>query len=344
MPETPSPWGRRAEDGGTSGHERVGAVQASMSSAATVGSLRHACAGCGGSCQGVRVRLVSAQEEERIVGFGAALGVDTPVQDGRLRFEAGRCVFLDRAGCRIHARWGGAAKPAICRQYPLVVVDTGTELRAGVDPGCYSAWKTRAEGPLLELEGAHALTVPLDAANTRQEAALLAILGAPGMTLAGALTTILGSRTGPDRLPDGLPPGFAGRWISRLQASDLGGLLARGETGAAVRGALGPVIATVGALDPAAPPPFALAPEQDAWAVEVARRLAALRLVSSVPMVQMTALLALGGAVVCAWSDPAPDAFGSSLAGWARALRAPIWWQAIVPDPGTLQRLAGGGR
>ena len=68
-----------------------------------------------------------------------------------LRFEDGRCVFLDAHGCRIHAAQGPAAKPAICRQYPLVETDTGGGHRVGVDPGCYSAWQTRGAAPLAYL-------------------------------------------------------------------------------------------------------------------------------------------------------------------------------------------------
>ena len=38
----------------------------------------------------------------------------------------GACVFLDPAGrCRIHAKFGEAAKPLACRLYPLVIHPAG---------------------------------------------------------------------------------------------------------------------------------------------------------------------------------------------------------------------------
>lgn len=287
---------------------------------------------------GVRVRLVSEEEVARVRTLGAELGVDSPVMDGRLRFVDGRCVFLDSAGCRLHARFGAASKPAICRQYPLVLVDTGAERRVGIDPGCYSAWATRSAAP-PQIDGALGHDAPLDAAAARQEAQVGAILGAPGVTVAGALAALLG---GEGAASAELPPGFAGRWIRRLHAADLGALLARPETGDAVRLALAPMVDTLARLDPAAPPGWpVLAPEEDAWAVEVAARMVALRLCASFPFVPGVALLALGGAVAVAWADPRPASFGRGLAAWARAMRAPIWWQAVVPGPEALRELVG---
>lgn len=301
-----------------------------MNLARTVGSLRHACSGCGGSCHGVRVRLVDDAEQARIVAMGAALGVADPVVDGRLRFDAGRCVFLDAGGCRIHAAHGAAAKPAICRQYPLVVTDTGAGHRVGVDPGCYTAWSSR-EAAALPVEGALAHTIRLDPAAEGNEAAVLGILSAPDQTVAGALTALVGRD----------PARFAGPWIAAVQQAGLERLLDRPEAGAALRQALGPTIARTLALDPDAPPDWAPAAEVDAWALEVARRMVGLRLAASVPIVQAVALLSLGGALLVGWTEPTPEGFARGLAGWSRAMRAPIFWQALIPDPNALRRLVG---
>lgn len=301
-----------------------------MNLARTVGALGHACTGCGGSCHGVRVRLVDAEERARIVAIGAELGVADPVVDERIRFDGGRCVFLDAAGCRIHAARGASAKPAICRQYPLVVTDTGASHRVGVDPGCYSAWVTRS-APDLRAEGALAHTVRLDPAAEANEAAVLGILSAPGQTVAGALAALVGRD----------PARFAGPWITAVQAARLEALLQRPEAGAAVRQALGPVLAHARTLDAAAPPAWSPAPEVDAWALDVARRVVGLRLAASVPLVQAVALLMLGGALLVGWSEPAPDGFARGIAGWSRAVRAPIFWQALIPDPAALRRLVG---
>jgi Fe-S-cluster containining protein len=307
--------------------------------ARAVGPLGHSCTGCGGSCMGVRVRLVSDEETLRVRTLGAELGVDAPVEDGRLRFVDGACVFLDAAGCRLHGAYGAASKPAICRQYPLVLLDTGDDQRVGIDPGCYTAFATRAAAPpsLAGLLGHH---VPLDAAAARQEAAVGAILGVPGRTVAGALAALLGA---PATADGALPAGYAARWIRRLQAAPLAALVARPETGDAVRAGLAPLLAALPTLDAAAPPPWpALAPEADAWAVEVAGRMVALRLCSTFPFVPGVALLTLGGAVALAWADPRPEPFARGLAAWSRALRAPPFWQALVPGPEALRELVGG--
>lgn len=309
---------------------------------------------------GVRVRLVSEEEDARVRALGAELGVASPVVDSRLRFEDGRCVFLDAAGCRLHARYGAAAKPTICRQYPLVLLDTGAPRtdpalpdpdpdpglpdpgprhRVGIDPGCYTAYATRL-APMPSLDGVLGHHVPLDPAAIRQEAAVGAILGAPGASVASALGQLLGA---PARTHGVLPPGYPARWIRRLQEADLATLLARPETGDAVRAGLAPMLETLARLDPAAPPPWpALAPEEDAWAVEVAARMVGLRLCATFPFVPGVALLALGGAVAVAWADPRPSQFARGLAAWARAMRAPIWWQAVVPGPEALRNLVGG--
>jgi Fe-S-cluster containining protein len=286
-----------------------------------IDELRQVCTGCGGSCLGVRVRLFP-DEEVRMRTFAAELGIDDPVVEGRLRTVDGGCVFLDGPRCGIHTRWGSAAKPAICSQYPVILLDTGTERRLGTDPGCYSAFATRAAPPLSG-ENALPTTVSLDAGAERAEAATLAVLER-STTLDGALGGFLGP--GAD--------GFADRWRGLVSAAGLERMLARPETGAAVRTALGPVIAA----DPRA---VELSAEQHAWAVEVARRMVALRLASTVPYVPAVALLALGGALSCAWSDPTPGVFEPALAAWVRAIRAPIWWGAILPDPPALGRLFG---
>lgn len=286
-----------------------------------VDALRQACTGCGGSCLGVRVRLFP-DEEVRMRTFAAELGIEDPVVDGRLRTVDGGCVFLDGPRCGIHARWGSKAKPAICSQYPVILLDTGAERRLGTDPGCYSAFATR-DAPPLPSDGALPTTVSLDPAGERAEAATLAVLER-SPTIHAALDAF----TGPGAA------GFPDRWHALVTAADLGRMLARPETGAAVRTALTPVIS-------APPRPDTLTAEQHAWAVEVARRMVALRLASSVPYVPAVALLALGGALSCAWADATPGVFEPALAGWVRAIRAPIWWGAILPDPGALGRLFG---
>lgn len=288
-------------------------------------ALNHACAGCGGSCRGVRVRVLP-DEVPALLDHAAALGVPAPIEDGRLRFVDGACVFLADDRCALHARFGPAAKPAVCRQYPLVVVDTESGRRVGVDPGCYAAWSTR-EAPTLALDVAHAHPSLLDPAAARQEVALVALLATPGLGIADALGAI------------GVAPGFEARWLAALRAARLDTLLARPDTGSAVRDALAGPVGALAGYD--TPPALALAPAEEAWALEVTRRVLALRLCASFPFVPGVALLALGGALVCGWADPRPTAFGPALAGWARAMRAPVWWSALVGGPEAMRALFG---
>jgi len=294
-------------------------------SAASSFSLHHACTGCGGSCRGVRVRLLP-EEVAPIRSYAEALGVANPLDGDRLTILDGRCVFLDGDRCAIHARFGAEAKPAVCRQYPLVVLATEGERRVGLDPGCYTAWRTRDAAP-LQAESAVTSRALLDPAAARQEAALLALLAAPGLTIAAAITAL------------GAAPGFEERWFAAVRSAPLRALLARPDTGASVRAALAEPLARLDAAD--APPALDLAPEQEAWALDVARRMVGLRLCSSFPFVPGVALLTLGGALVAGWSDARPAPFAAALAGWTRAMRAPPWWGALVPGPEAMRALFG---
>jgi lysine-N-methylase len=52
----------------------------------------------------------------------------------------GGCVFLSPEGrCRIHERFGAAAKPLPCRLYPFILVPAGDHYRVGVRFACPSA-------------------------------------------------------------------------------------------------------------------------------------------------------------------------------------------------------------
>jgi hypothetical protein len=288
--------------------------------------LRQACTGCGGSCHGVRVRVLQ-DEVASIVSLAMRLGVPDAVEDGRMRMIDGHCALLDERGlCRLHAAGGSLAKPAVCRQYPLVVTDTGAERRVGLDPGCYTAWSTRGADP-LDTSELLANPVRLDPAQERHEAGLAALLGAPGITVAGALAPLVG-----DVLT------FAERWAAHLRAPPLAALLARSDTGDPAREALRPVLERVASGGPG---PVVLPPELDAWAVDVTRRLVVLRLVPAFPFLPGLAVLSLGGALACAWTDPTPEVYARRLAAWTRVLRAPPWWGALAPSPEAMLALLG---
>lgn len=107
------------------------------------------CHGCTNCCRGRLLIELSAAENERIQaqGWTEADGVNPQTmiiaERGRLRLghqADGACVFLDSAGrCRIHARFGEAAKPLACRLYPLAIHPAGNKLVVSLRFSCPSA-------------------------------------------------------------------------------------------------------------------------------------------------------------------------------------------------------------
>lgn len=300
---------------------------------------RHRCLSCGTCCQGVYIEL-SDDEQARVTEQAEALGVTDPVDDGGLRFEDGHCVFLgEDLLCNIHRRWGGEAKPRVCQQFPFVAIRTESERRAGIDPACGTAWRTWQDGPELMPDEMIVRSRPLDPQQHVAERAIVGAAGQPGQTVAGLLHLLCTGRPGGPELP----PGLASRWITRLHDLDLPELLARSDTGAAIRRALTPLAGAIGDLDPDQPPDWPILDDDlDAWAVEATRRVVFLRLAARIPSVQLVALLTLLGAVACAWGDRAPDAWGPAFAGWCRVIRFRRVWQVLARDAETVAWLATG--
>jgi len=99
------------------------------------------CRGCAACCRSYSIP-VSADERERIEAQGWDLG--TPLFDARgttLNHRPdGACVFLGEGDrCRIHAKFGAAAKPLACRVYPFLLVPAGDHWRVGLRFACPSA-------------------------------------------------------------------------------------------------------------------------------------------------------------------------------------------------------------
>ena len=107
------------------------------------------CHGCTNCC---RTYAVGVTEAERMTLAKQAwsldpemAGIETVVRDKqiggyRLNHTAeGTCVFLASDGrCRIHAKFGAAAKPMACRIYPFVLVPGGEHWRVGIRFACPS--------------------------------------------------------------------------------------------------------------------------------------------------------------------------------------------------------------
>ena len=111
------------------------------------------CSGCTACCRSYHVP-VTAEERKRIEGQGWENDSelkDTPyfTQEGswfsgrsfRLNHRPdGACVFLGSDNrCRIHAKFGSAAKPLACRVYPFLLVPAGDHWRLGLRFACPSA-------------------------------------------------------------------------------------------------------------------------------------------------------------------------------------------------------------
>jgi lysine-N-methylase len=110
------------------------------------------CHGCGECCREYEVHVTDA-ERRKIIDQGwendPAIG-DTPlfVQTGgwwrrkwRLNTRPGddACIFLNEQGrCRIHAKFGGAAKPLACQVYPFTLNPAGDHWRVGIRFACPS--------------------------------------------------------------------------------------------------------------------------------------------------------------------------------------------------------------
>jgi lysine-N-methylase len=102
---------------------------------------------------------LSAQEKERLEqqGWTVAEGVDpsqmivSGLNQNRLGHQVdGACVFLDaNQRCRIHLKFGEAAKPLACRLYPLLIYPAGNKILVGLRFSCPTAAANQGR-PLAE--------------------------------------------------------------------------------------------------------------------------------------------------------------------------------------------------
>lgn len=110
------------------------------------------CHGCGECCREYEVH-VTESERQRINDQG--WDNDSALQGTRLfvavgpwwrrrwrlntRASDGGCIFLNEEGrCRIHAKFGGAAKPLACQVYPFTFTPSGGHWRIGIRFACPS--------------------------------------------------------------------------------------------------------------------------------------------------------------------------------------------------------------
>ena len=113
------------------------------------------CHNCGGCCREHQI-VITAAEKSRIdkQKWTAADGVVDDRRlivahgnDFRLSHQAdGACVFLDERGlCRIHTKFGEAAKPLACRTYPYAVHPAGNSVTVSLRFSCPSVVQNLGE-------------------------------------------------------------------------------------------------------------------------------------------------------------------------------------------------------
>jgi hypothetical protein len=210
-----------------------------------------------------------------------------------------------------------------------------------LDPGCYTSIQTWRDGPLVPDSKLVASKVAMPEEQRPVEEGLLDLCSVDGVTVAQMAAALTGEQ--PPEGSDGLPPAFAKRLVSCLQAAALQPLLDLPDTAPLIRRTLTPVVTAIADWNPEDPPPWpALGPDEEAYAIDAVRRLLYLRLAHSIPIVTGAALFAVVGVIACAWATRDAHTFGAALAAWCRAMRAPAFWREITPDPVRMTWLATG--
>ena len=147
------------------------------------------CHTCGDCCRSYAVP-VTAEERARIEGQGWEKlpdfqGVAFFTRRGSEFYlnhrSDGGCVFLGADNlCRIHGKFGSAAKPLACRIYPFLLVPAGDHWNVGLRMACPSAAENKG-GPLSEyLREAREFAAALEAGNAK------GVEGAPAPPLFGS--------------------------------------------------------------------------------------------------------------------------------------------------------------
>jgi len=302
-----------------------------------LGPVRHACHACGTCCTGWRVQLKTLMERRRVHAQAAELGIDNPVVEGSIRRVDGSCVFLQEDKlCAIHARFGEAEKPEICRHFPRRSRHAEDGIRVGVDPGCTSTWQSFADGPEMKLWTVRSSKPwPLDPELAASEGALIQLCRAPGMTTALYIAVMCNVHGGADA-PKAPDPGFVARVFERL--ATITPYLGDGDNGPLITALLAPIAGLLARVERGESlPAWNLPPESDAFALDLLARYLFLRIGDDTipPVAQM--VLVLGGILACGYADPTPSVFGPALSAWSRMCRLDRFWLPALPDRATAQ-------
>ncbi|MCI0704956.1 MAG: YkgJ family cysteine cluster protein [Planctomycetia bacterium] len=149
------------------------------------------CHSCGDCCRSYAVP-VTADERRRIEGQGwEALpefqGIPFFVRRGSefyLNHRAdGSCVFLGADNlCRIHGKFGSAAKPLACRIYPFLLVPAGDHWNLGLRLACPSAAENKGRALSEQLSDAREFAAFFESTTAKEK------LAAPPPPLQGSQT------------------------------------------------------------------------------------------------------------------------------------------------------------
>ena len=113
------------------------------------------CIGCGECCRGRFAIAISTADRERIEAQQwsdeelslAGKALFTPYGNGAFKLahsDTGACIFLAADGkCRIHAKYGEAAKPFACRLYPFRFIPIGAQIRIDIRYDCPAVAQNR---------------------------------------------------------------------------------------------------------------------------------------------------------------------------------------------------------
>lgn len=136
------------------------------------------CHQCGDCCRTYAVR-VTAEEKDRILKQGwmsdPAFKGQEPLKLDKATGEYslgqttdGTCVFLgDKNLCRIHAKFGAAAKPFACRLYPFILVPNGDHWKISLRFACPSVADNKGRECATHASELTSLTGPIEADNPK---------------------------------------------------------------------------------------------------------------------------------------------------------------------------------
>ena len=123
--------------------------------------------------------LVTAEEKDRILKQGwmsdttfkgkEPLKLDKTSGEWSLnQCDDGTCVFLGEKNlCRIHAKFGMAAKPFACRLYPFVLVPGGDHWKVSLRYACPSVADNKGRACAAHASDLTALSGPIEADNPK---------------------------------------------------------------------------------------------------------------------------------------------------------------------------------